>query len=501
MAKRFTEILFYVLAIVYLFALIYRANWIFGDDHQFMATTLIGKSIYTFDNFKIGRFFPLAFIEFNIIKYLSNSPYSYYLWVCVKALITIFFLFNTLRLLNKNNKFSVYISMILFLCIPNVYLVFSDIIYPEASLIPLLAIFCWSYVYALKSQKRMYYILALIIANLSIYFKEPVFGVLIIFSISNWFLRRRELSRDEKVFHSLLVLSAIVFIFAYYFFVFKDAPNLYHQNLKSSLIKSIIYYSCITPILGMLLPLFIYRWLGKDRSKEKLSDVFFITGVSYISAYIVLRLHSSAYPAPAYVFLIIAVCYYMKYLSGLNPSSFKRFIYGMLMISFIIYGGFLIKYISINQFQRKFAMKDITIINEIARSHTQKLYIVHASNYEKPWDRTMDSYTIDVFKKVCRFLKFDNEILELDIENDPLSKKLIVVYKSFPKCIKLRNIDFKIWYKGGLFSLIEPDQQNYTGCKDMFFYSLNDHLILFPKHIKRFFKLFHNYGCLDLRCS
>jgi len=120
----------------YLIILVYRANWIFGDDHLFMSTILVGKNISTFGSFKFGRFYPLAFLEFNIIKCISNSPYSYYLWVSAKALITVFFLYNTLRLLDRNNRAHMYLSIFLFLSIPYVYLVFSDIIYLFFGLYP-----------------------------------------------------------------------------------------------------------------------------------------------------------------------------------------------------------------------------------------------------------------------------------------------------------------------------------------------------------------------------
>src|SRR5205823_6700462 len=136
----FSFYLFIVLSCLYLFIIVYKASWIFGDDNMLLSSTLIGenRSFYIYP--QTGRFSPLALMEFNVLKFFGNSPYLYYGWVAIKAAVTIASIYFSMILITGSKLISSLFTVI-FLVIPNVYFAFSHIYVPEATQIPLLSLF------------------------------------------------------------------------------------------------------------------------------------------------------------------------------------------------------------------------------------------------------------------------------------------------------------------------------------------------------------------------
>lgn len=56
-AYQLFSVLPYAIIVVVSFLILYKANWIFGDDHEFISSTVIGKTKSLFYNSFAGRLF------------------------------------------------------------------------------------------------------------------------------------------------------------------------------------------------------------------------------------------------------------------------------------------------------------------------------------------------------------------------------------------------------------------------------------------------------------
>jgi hypothetical protein len=311
-----------------IFVIMYQANWTFGDDHEYITTTAINKFLSPF--FSGGRFFPLGHFHYNIPLFIfrflgidSGLPVEAHF-----VLIALFFLLSVICLFLLFNRiepvkghihpaFSVFFSCMFFLLGYAFYSIFMNLIFPETQGIMLFSVFMLMYYRALESNKKRYYIAALLAAVYNSYCKEPVFGTFLVVAIVNLFFRYKNQSKKEKIFYVSLIAHGLLFIVLYYLFSYRNSMGFYNEG-RTGLqgLQFILPILIRTPLLIIVIVFGLFRFgviiIKKDREHLYYDSLLF-AGIAYIFAYIFLHLNTDYYFLPSIILFLPSLVYWIKY--------------------------------------------------------------------------------------------------------------------------------------------------------------------------------------------
>jgi hypothetical protein len=192
------------------------------------------------------------------------------------------------------------------------------LIFPETQGIMLFSIFMLMYYRALETDKKRYYIAALMAAVYNSYCKEPVFGAFLVIAAFNLFFGYKKQSQREKIFYSALVVNAVFFIALYYFISFRNATGFYNEGRVD--IHGLKFIGSIlskTPVLIVMMIFGLFR-LGAvitRRDREHLYyDSLLFAGIAYTFAYMLLHLNDDYYFLPSIILFLPSLIYWIKYL-------------------------------------------------------------------------------------------------------------------------------------------------------------------------------------------
>lgn len=367
-------IIYWSLSITFIFLITSNANWTFGDDVEWLATTAIGKVEPMTYHMTGGRFVPLAHYDFNILTLFEygQTPLAHYTWVAISFFVFAFFWLKASKLLPQFNTpypLTILLSILFFLIIClNISTVFLNIIYPERLLIVLLTIFLYNYLSAIKTGSTFKYITAFICVIYASYMKEPVSGAFTVLAITN-LLAYKNLSTKEKIFYGGIILNFIIYMILYYLLVYSHTDHFYNQGRVSipylDMIIGIISGNILLFILMLLLLIrVIYIICFKD-FKHIVFDGLLFMAVSYTCAYMILKLNQSYYFIPT-LFIGLFVLFYW------SIQSFK-----VLKPSQIILPYLCILYILINYSSCWRTYK----INQLSKSTFMPLMVQISSDY------------------------------------------------------------------------------------------------------------------------
>jgi hypothetical protein len=315
-------ILVFVIAAAYFILM----NPFFGtefDDYVFLASSAIDKPIML-DLGHHGRYYPLTLQQYSFLKYIpfGYTPIAHYF---LNALLFALMVFAIVKLLDFNldkKAAHIYLKTFIILCFPlfgfPVIIPFTGLFYSDIMVCVLFAYFILFYKKALGScilqQKFIWYLLALGVGILATYFKEPVFGALLIIAISSiLFLDKKD--RLDKYFNTAIIINGIIFIIAWFWGAYIRAARFYivgtvHTYPTEALI--------LIPILSLIYAFAIIRAffiiVKKDR-EHVFYDAVLFASAGYISAYlIVLKMANNHYFAPAIILFLPVLAYWTIYL-------------------------------------------------------------------------------------------------------------------------------------------------------------------------------------------
>jgi hypothetical protein len=310
------------------FLIMYRANWTFTDDREYITSTAINK-MYPFWT-SGGRFFPLGHIHYDLPLFIfrclglnTGLPVeAHFTMVAVFCVVSVLCLYVLLKKIkpftDKNHPFFVlFFACSFFFLGSDFSYVFLSLIFPETQGIMLLSIFMLMYYKALKTDNLRYYVVALIVAVYNTYCKEPVFGVFLVIALTNLLFRYKGTSKQEKIFYFTLIANGLIFLILYYFLSYKNNAVFYNEGretagrfqlLLSVLIKNPVLFIII--LFGFFRLFFVL--IKKDREHLYYDSLLF-AGISYTFAYIILRLGGSYYFMPSIILFLPSLVYWIKY--------------------------------------------------------------------------------------------------------------------------------------------------------------------------------------------
>jgi len=312
-----------IVVIVLTFFVVYKANWLFGDQAEWLRTTAISK-IEEFSHHIIpaeGRFCPLCHFSYNILIYIpfGYTATAHYILNAVSFIIFVIafiFLLNKIVIVGHNSILNIWIVVctMLFL-IQRIYPVFLDVIFPERIVVTLLAVFMFFTWKFYKTNKWNYGIIALLCAVYMVYCKEPLFGALLVFAITNLVLNWKNLSSNNRIFQWILVVNSLIFVILYYFFVYRGIVSPYTGNHgENNWINMSLRMIWGQKIVILAIILFFFRIYAIFFIKIRDSlfyDGLLFAGLAYFGACLVLKLNYTYYYLPAVILITPSIVYWL----------------------------------------------------------------------------------------------------------------------------------------------------------------------------------------------
>ena len=175
------KIFFAVFVLMYVLILLINPHLGPSDEYHFLPTLqsgkifpMYGKDFPYYNSVELGRFSPLGGQEYNLVALISNSPLAY---LAFNAILLLGFIIIFLKILNEfsQNRYLNYFVTTILLLMPAVTNTFFKFLYVEKNVIFYLSIFLISFIKFHKQQRIVYSVLALVSANIAIYYKEIVF--------------------------------------------------------------------------------------------------------------------------------------------------------------------------------------------------------------------------------------------------------------------------------------------------------------------------------------
>ena len=304
--------------------IMYHANWTMGDDHEFLNSLCLGKLKPV--HVEHGRLF--GHYEYNILlltPFFDNAV-AYYLINAVEYVIFSVCFFHVIKYAVSGyfktvNRLSYCIITFWYICMNGLFCkVFMDLVFSDKTLIVLIAIMVVFLIKGMESGKKGFYIYALLTAICATYFKEPVFGSLLVLSIAILLIKRKKISSGELIFCIGLVINAVIYVILYYNISLKNAADgLYGgggtNSLAASPVKALVQmykqnaFLMVITILSVVKVIKYIASLRKSGADSQLTvfDALLLAGCSYFFAYYLLRMTSEHYLLPCLAFAFPAI--------------------------------------------------------------------------------------------------------------------------------------------------------------------------------------------------
>lgn len=320
------------------------------DEVALLPTLQSGKPLpFTFEDSypyvyfnSAGRFFPLVFQELNVIAFFSNTTFWYFFAICIELIV---FMVLFIKFINKfsSHPASKYISLAALMLSPGFVMTFFEIRILERLMIVFLFAFLLSYVAFHKKERPLYFLLALLFANLALYYKETAFILVSTVAFFHLLVDWRRLSIRGRVLDGLLITSSLVFVILYFLIIFPQHGEMLYSytayNPLMVMVKNLANYAFFSdPVPTLLLmPLAAWRlyrlFVKKDRLHPVIDPMLF-SGAAYAMAYIVLNMYAPYYLLPAFLFALPPILYY--YQQGQFNNIFWKTVLGIAGIVFLI---------------------------------------------------------------------------------------------------------------------------------------------------------------------
>jgi hypothetical protein len=308
-------------------------NFTYHDNSIFTLYTLRGHDIGLPIMPAIGRFFPLGFQEFNLIRHFTNTITGYHALRIVQLLIFSWILL----ILNQDLSFRARVSLvILTLITPSILTSFSWLIYHEANV--LFFIVCLAlFVKRFEQTGSVGWAAAgVVCAQIMIYYKETASLLVLGFAVSRLALRCRRTNQtgwdytrlwDKDSRLDLCLACLGVMFWFYYLAVMFPHPNIqYAEDIRRPLSELLLGYLKVDLLALLFVGTVLFRTYLIVRRKvvpSLLWDGLAFGGVACFVGYLGLGISTAYYLAPVDLIALLFVGR-LTVLSGQNMPSWAK---------------------------------------------------------------------------------------------------------------------------------------------------------------------------------
>lgn len=277
------------------------------------------KPIWNGYNPITGRFFPLASIDLNILMQISSSPYLFFMFNALIALIFACVNIKMLNLINSNSALNGLLVALLMLSVGFVVVIFS-ICYPERILVLALSIFILCSFYIINNPTKTTFIVGIVALNISIYLKEPIFISTFAFGFFLFLSALKNHNTYLRLYSISIGLSSVVYALLYIVLIFgkiEKTYDRYTENTDILMIKIqgfanyILNDGIIIFLLSGILLYRIYRILIKKDKILAFFDGLLIAGFLYLCVFLFLGIFETYYLLPCYIFSGGSIVYFL----------------------------------------------------------------------------------------------------------------------------------------------------------------------------------------------
>jgi len=292
-------------------------DFAYYDNEYFTLNTLkghdLGLSIFKNE----GRFFPLGFQEFNLIRHFTDTVTGYHVLPTVQLLIV----FYILLVLDESLSITARATLaVLTLLTPSVLTSFNGLIFPERNVLFFLGCLLLSVRRFELTRSIAWAVAAVVSAQIMIYYKETAFLLLLGFAIGRLILRCKNghyakwdydrLWDKESRLDLCFALLAVLYIL-YYLAEMRFHGNMnYAETARQLRLELVLGYLRID-LLAWLFVAFaigrIFRVLRHQVASSLLWDGLAFGGVACFFAYLYLDIFGIYYLAPVDLIAVLYV--------------------------------------------------------------------------------------------------------------------------------------------------------------------------------------------------
>ncbi|MBO4597230.1 MAG: hypothetical protein J5676_05040 [Bacteroidaceae bacterium] len=305
MLNKYSSYVVYVIygLIVSFFAyyIVKNAAWCSCDDYEWLYTTALGQPESLMRHVGKGRFIPCNHFDTNFLVLIPHgeSPLAHYIWVA--------FLFLTASFLFLKIKGSGFVKIAFFSWLLYQFLqVYLNIIFPEKIVIvELLLMIVMLQGFHKENKSPLQIVLYCLLVFYIPYTKEPLFGVLLTFAITEFLFRRKNLNKQEKMAYIVMIVSAVVFLSLYVVFIQFSGDTEYVEQEYNPFLSNIVFTFKVFPALWLMVILLPVRAVHYyiERKYYPIVDAAFVSAYAYMSSYFILTFWRPYYYYPCFVLL------------------------------------------------------------------------------------------------------------------------------------------------------------------------------------------------------
>jgi hypothetical protein len=416
-------------ALFFVFCIMFRANWVFSDDHQFITSTAINKYL-PFTIFPAGgRFFPFGLSLYNPVLFVfrlfginsglpAGAHFGVVAFLYVFSAACLYRLFRETKPPKDNNgtaAAAVFFACTFPLLFPPFISVFLRLIYPETQLAALFSLFMLVYYKARETNKKRYFIAALLSAVYASYCKEPVFGVFVIIALTNHVFRYKAESKREKILYWLLVLNAAVFLVLYYVLARQHTVSAYNTGRVAEkgfdFVRSVFAGNPVPGIMFLSGFIRLFFVVVRNDKEHLYYDSLLFAGMGYTAAYMLLHLNGGYYFLPSVVLSLPSLVYWIRYFFQKRPG-----------LALLLCGGLMALY-AFNLRTETGAVQGYWRNRRDFMPYIEELYAEYRAGKRFVWYESDNTLTDNTFYKAVRAWRKHVENAFLNYRNKSLGNK------------------------------------------------------------------------------
>lgn len=304
--------------------IVHNAQWLIGDDAIVIRHTGFGHFFRPSDTIQpeIGRFFPFAYLQYNVLPLLTNgnisatSVYIYQMIIMVLfAVIGFYLVLDIIKERPSVWKYPIAFLITVFLIgrhYGNYVNCFSTSWF--GSFINIISV---AFIYLFHTRKNISYaVLSFIAFTYSNYCSEVNFVVPFVIGAGAIFLMWAKISRKEKFFYSSLILSSVVFLLIYYFKVYIHITSAYDSShgAEVTLLGNAIRMLYAQKFIWLIIFVALIRLVNIIKSKKGINfyDILILAAAGHCVGGFILKLNWVLYYNRAIIIALPSVIYYLN---------------------------------------------------------------------------------------------------------------------------------------------------------------------------------------------
>ena len=305
------------------FFIVYKAQWTYGDDHQFLVSTGIGEPIPSWIGTQpaIGRFWPLGQVDYDLLLWVpaDYKCVAHFIFSALSFVLLAFLTFGGVMVALKKYPPTVRVWVAVLtgiLLTSSVYQVFIYLVFAERLMTVLIVAACILFLMLYQTDKWGYALGGLLCAAYLVFCKEIMFGTLALLAGFMLIMDRKATTTQRITWYILIVLAGI-YIGIYLYYIYPQIQHVYNDERPKFEIYPIIWYMMLrlkmwyAAVLVALIRCYALI-IRKDR-EHLLYDAFLLAGFAYMIAMAVLRFAVDYYFYPALAFVAIPTAYFLMY--------------------------------------------------------------------------------------------------------------------------------------------------------------------------------------------